>query len=165
MTFDIEYEYEKKLPIEEEIIAGKVIEAVLDYESCPYEVEVHLLIISNEEMKKINKEQRGIDEPTDVLSFPMADYKIPGDFQELENHGESYFHPDTGELILGDILLSGDKVIEQAEKYGHSIEREFAFLIAHSMLHLCGYDHMTKEDSEKMEKKQKEILNILKIYR
>lgn len=165
MTLDIEYEFEEKLPVKEKEIAKKVIEAVLDYENCPYEVEVHLLITDNEEIQAINKESRGIDSPTDVLSFPMADYETPGDFESLETQVSSYFHPETGELILGDIVISGDKVTEQAEKYGHSVEREFAFLIAHSMLHLCGYDHMEKEEAEIMERKQNDILNILKIYR
>ena len=66
--------------------------------------------------------------------------------------------PETGELILGDIIVSVEKVIEQAEKYGHSRERELAFLIAHSMLHLCGYDHMEDAEREVMETRQREIL-------
>jgi probable rRNA maturation factor len=77
----------------------------------------------------------------------------------VEDDVEDYFNPDTGELMLGDIVISVEKVIEQAEKYGHSEERELAFLVAHSMLHLCGYDHMDDEERERMEQRQREILD------
>lgn len=165
MTFDVEYESEKELPFDAGKMARKVIEAVLDYEECPYETEVHLVITDNEEIRKINEEFRGIDRPTDVLSFPMADYETPGDFSKLEEQAEDYFNPETGELMLGDIVVSVDKVFEQAESYGHSVEREFAFLIAHSMLHLCGYDHMSEEDAAVMESRQKSILDGMGITR
>lgn len=75
------------------------------------------------------------------------------------------FDPDSGELLLGDIVLNGDRVYAQAEEFGHSVKREFAFLIAHSMLHLMGYDHMTKEEADVMEGRQDEILNLLNIKR
>ena len=91
-------------------------------------------------------------------SFPMADYDSPSDFDRLEDMASDYFNPETGELLLGDIVISVDKVKEQAEKYGHSETRELAFLVAHSMLHLCGYDHMVDEERLVMEKKQEEIL-------
>ena len=78
--------------------------------------------------------------------------------ERLEEQSEDYFNPETGELLLGDIVISIDKVDEQAEKYGHSKERELAFLVAHSMLHLCGYDHMEDDERLVMEKKQEEIL-------
>ena len=78
---------------------------------------------------------------------------------------EDDFNPDTGEAILGDIVISVDKVREQAKNYGHSEEREFAFLIVHSMLHLFGFDHMTPEDAAEMEEKQKLILSDLNILR
>ena len=99
-----------------------------------------------------------------MLSFPMVDYDEPGDFDFLESADE-YFNPETGELMLGDIVISLDKVEEQAEAYGHTVLREYAFLIAHSMLHLMGYDHMEEEEAKVMEAKQKEILEILSIGR
>ncbi len=83
----------------------------------------------------------------------------------MEDDSEDYFNPETGELLLGDIVISVEKVIEQAQKYGHSRERELAFLVAHSMLHLFGYDHIKESEREKMEKKQEEILKILGIER
>ena len=95
----------------------------------------------------------------------MIDYQIPSDFSHLEDDSEDYFNPETGELLLGDIVISVEKVIEQAQKYGHSRERELAFLVAHSMLHLFGYDHIKESEREKMEKKQEEILKILGIER
>lgn len=158
MTINVEYEAEKKLDIPyEEIIENVVIES-LDYENCPYEAEVNVLLTDNDGIHQINLESRDIDSPTDVLSFPMADYDTPSDFERLEEMANDYFNPETGELLLGDIVISVDKVKEQAEKYGHSQSRELAFLVAHSMLHLCGYDHV--EDGERliMEKKQEEIL-------
>lgn len=164
MTIIFEEEYNKNLGIDYKEIADKVINAALDYEKCPYEAEISLTLTDNQGIHEINKEFREIDRPTDVLSFPMVDYDEPGDFDFLENADE-YFNPETGELMLGDIVISLDKVEEQAEAYGHTVLREYAFLIAHSMLHLMGYDHMEEEEAKVMEAKQKEILEILSIGR
>lgn len=160
MTINIEYEAEKKLDIPYEDIIKRVVEDSLDYENCPYEAEVNVLITGNEDIRQINQEYRNIDSPTDVLSFPMVDYERPSDFERLEETGDDCFHPESGELLLGDIVISVDKIEEQAEKYGHSQIRELAFLVAHSMLHLCGYDHMEDEERLIMEKKQEEILSL-----
>ncbi len=158
MTINIEYEAEKKLDLPYEDIITRVVEDSLDYEDCPYEAEVNVLITDNEDIRQINNEYRKIDNPTDVLSFPMIEYERPSDFEYLEEAADDCFHPETGELLLGDIVISIDKVEEQAEKYGHSQTRELAFLVAHSMLHLCGYDHMEENEREIMERKQEEIL-------
>ena len=109
----------------------------------------------------MNRDYRHMDKETDVLSFPASEYPVPGDFSDIEERDPMAFHPETGELILGDIVISMDRVKEQAGDYGHSQKRELAFLVAHSMLHLMGYDHM--EDGERliMEKKQEEILDGL----
>ena len=88
----------------------------------------------------------------------MTSYERPADFSDLEDREPEAFHPETGELLLGDIIISMDKVKEQAKEYGHSCERELAFLVAHSMLHLMGYDHMEEEERLLMEEKQEEIL-------
>ena len=121
---------------------------------------------SNEGIREFNRENRGIDRPTDVLSFPNVEYEIPADFSIVEEQEAAYFDPDTGELILGDIIISVDKVAEQAESYGHSQKREFAFLVAHSMLHLCGYDHIDSKEEEKvMIDKQEAVLSELGIGR
>ena len=159
MTINIEYEAEKKLKIPYEEIITSVVEEAIDYENCPYEAEINVLITDNEDIRQINQEYRNIDSPTDVLSFPMIEYELPANFDHLEEESYDSFNPETGELLLGDIVVSVDKVEEQAEKYGHSVERELAFLIAHSMLHLFGYDHMQEEDRLVMEQKQEEILS------
>ena len=158
MTISIEYEAEKKLDLPYEEIINDMVLASLDYEECPYEAEVNVILTDNDAIQEINREHRCIDAPTDVLSFPMVDYKVPSDFDHVEDAVEDYFNPETGELILGDIVISVDKVEEQADKYGHSQTRELAFLVAHSMLHLCGYDHMEDGEREQMEERQKKIL-------
>ena len=83
----------------------------------------------------------------------------------MEEEEAEYFDPDSGELLLGDIIISADRVREQAVKYGHSERRELAFLAAHSMFHLCGYDHMTEEEAKVMEQKQENTLTVLGITR
>ena len=158
MTISIEYEAEKKLDISWEEIIRQVVEGTLDYEGCPYETEVNVVLTDNEGIKEVNQEYRNVDGPTDVLSFPMLEYDSLSDFEGVEEQFADCFNPETGELMLGDIMSSVDKVTEQAEKYGHSKERELAFLTAHSMLHLCGYDHMEEEERLFMEQKQREIL-------
>ncbi|EGG84908.1 metalloprotein, YbeY/UPF0054family [Lachnospiraceae bacterium 2_1_46FAA] len=164
MTIYFEEEGELKLDLECETLAETVVEGVLDYEKCPYEAEVNLLLTMNKEIQEMNAEFRHIDRATDVLSFPMIDYEKAGEFAFLEED-DSYFNCDTGELMLGDIVISKEKVIAQAEEYGHTIKREYAFLIAHSMLHLLGYDHMEEQERLEMERKQKEILEQLGITR
>jgi probable rRNA maturation factor len=124
-----------------------------------------LLITDNKGIHGYNKEYRGIDSETDVLSFPNVDFETEAEFDIDENREADYFDPDTGELILGDIIISSDRVIEQAESYGHSTKREFAFLVAHSMLHLCGYDHMEPDEARVMEEKQENVLKGLGITR
>ncbi len=164
MTLFFEEEGTLELPLECKKLAETVMEASIDYVNCPYEAEVNLLLTMDEQIHEMNLQFRGIDRPTDVLSFPMVDYQKPGEFDFLEECDE-YFHPETGELMLGDIVISKEKVLIQAEEYGHSPKREFAFLIAHSMLHLSGYDHIEDEERLIMEKMQKEILEKLDILR
>lgn len=165
MTIDFQDECKGRLNIDLYETARRVVEATLDYMGCPYEASVGILITDNEEIHRLNLEHRQIDRPTDVLSFPMIDFGVPGEFDWLETDGDDCFDPDSGELLLGDIVISADKVLEQAEAYGHSVTREYAFLITHSMLHLLGYDHMTPEDAALMEQRQEEILQNLQILR
>ena len=164
MTIYFEDEGELQLDLDCEALARTVIEAAMDYEECPYEAEVNLLLTMNDEIHEMNNQFREIDRATDVLSFPMVDYEEAGNFDFLEED-DSYFNPETGELMLGDIVISKEKVLSQAEEYGHSPKREYAFLIAHSMLHLFGYDHMEEEERVEMETKQREILDRLGILR
>ena len=164
MTLNLSDEYGYRFDFDPREIAMKVMEAVLDSEGCPYEASVDVTRTDDEQIRRINLEQRDLDQSTDVLSFPMTQFEIPGDFDFLEEIDDS-FEPDSGELLLGDIGISVDHVISQAEEYGHSRLREYAFLVAHSMFHLIGYDHMTEEDAEVMEQKQREVLSYLNINR
>lgn len=158
MTIQMDYEAEKKLEIPCEEIIRDIISAALDYEQCPYEAEINVVLTDNPGIQQVNREYRQIDAPTDVLSFPMLEYVTPSDFSQAEDMFADCFNPESGELMLGDIMISVDKVTEQAEKYGHSQKRELAFLVAHSMLHLFGYDHMEDAQRLVMEQKQNEIL-------
>ena len=165
MTVNFEYEATEQLKFDYEALLKKVVEGCLEYEDCPYEAEVSILFTDDDEIRQINQEFREIDKPTDVLSFPSIEYEIPGDFSKLEENAADCFHPETGELLLGDIVISVDRAKLQAQEYGHSIEREVAFLTAHSMFHLFGYDHMEENDRIVMEEKQNDVLDKLKITR
>ncbi len=165
MTFYVENETDGELPFQAEDVVKLVCEAVLEAENCPYEVQVNVVLTDNAGIHELNREYRGIDRETDVLSFPNVDFSEEGVFEIDEDREADYFDPDTGELLLGDIMVSVEKVFQQAESFGHSVEREFAFLVAHSMLHLCGYDHMEDEERLVMERKQEAILQGLNITR
>ena len=109
---------------------------------------------------------RQIDKPTDVLSFPMLEYETPGEFSGFEEQGEEAFNPESGELaMLGDIVISKEKVLEQAEAYGHTPLREFAFLIHTVCCISFGYDHMEEDERQVMEAKQREIMEKVQISR
>ncbi len=164
MTLYYEEEGSIRLPFACQELAEEVAEAVLDELGCPYEAEVNLLLTEDVQIREMNREFRQIDRATDVLSFPMTEYETPGDFSHLEEQDDC-FHPETGELILGDIVISKEKVLSQAEEFGHTPRREFAFLIAHSMLHLSGYDHMEEDERSVMEALQRQILEKLNILR
>ena len=165
MTFYVENETGENFPLDMEETAEKVCRAVLEEEKCPYEVQVSLVVTDNAGIRELNRECRGIDRETDVLSFPNLDFEREGEFHVDDNKKADYFDPESGELILGDIMISADKVKQQAKEYGHSLRREFAFLVAHSMFHLCGYDHMEEQAAEVMEKKQREVLERIGIRR
>lgn len=112
--------------------------------------EFTIIFVDNDEIQQINKQYRGIDSITDVISFAM-----------LDNDDSNYNALDE----LGDIFICLDRAIEQAAEYEHSVEREVGFLAVHGYLHLCGYDHMEESDEKEMIAKQKEILNNAKLYR
>lgn len=170
MAIYISHETDIKLDIpDQDDLITKVIEEALVFEGCPFEAEVNVTIADDSEVHRINREFRGIDKTTDVLSFPALEFGIPGDFSGIEEGEDTFaaeaFNPDTGELMLGDMIISADKVKAQAEEYGHSETRELAFLVAHSMFHLFGYDHEEPEEAEIMEKRQEGVLEKLGIGR
>lgn len=166
MSIYIENETEKKYDFDFEKLIESVTDKALEYIKCPYEAMISVTLVDGETIREINSETRNIDKVTDVLSFPMIDYgDMPGDFNGLEDYAEDYFDPDTGELNLGDIVLCVEKIDEQAKEYGHSVKREMAFLTAHSMFHLFGFDHMEDDERIRMEKMQEEVLELLGITR
>lgn len=122
MTVNFEDESGIALQLDEQATARKVIEAAIDNVGCPYEAEVNLLITDGMHIAEMNRNFRGIDRETDVLSFPMLEYETPGDFAFLEDEDvqSDSFNPDTGELLLGDIVINAQRVISQAAEYGHS---------------------------------------------
>ncbi len=128
------------------------IETVLEIEEITNEGEISVTIVDNDRIRILNKDYRKIDSETDVLSFPQYDDLI------------SIFS-DMDYLVMGDIVLSADKVIEQAEEFGHSIEREFTYLVIHSMYHLLGFDHLTEEDKKSMRIKEKFALEKMQIFK
>ncbi len=146
-------------------LAQRIVQTVLDAEEFSWEAEVSVLLTGDTQIRSINKETRGIDAATDVLSFPMIPCERPADFSALADAWEIYVDPDTGEVPIGDIVLSVDKVHAQAASYGHSERREYAFLLVHSLLHLMGYDHMEPADRAAMEAEQRRILDALHITR
>ena len=161
MNLYMENETGREFPFTAEETAREVCEAVLEEEGCPFEVQVNIVLTDNEGIRALNRECRNTDRETDVLSFPNVDFEEEGVFDIDEDREADYFDPESGELVLGDIMISVDKVYGQAEEYGHSLRREFAFLVAHSMLHLCGYDHMEEDERLRMERRQEEILTGL----
>ncbi len=165
MTSYVEHEAMQTFSFDEKELLDLVVEAVLDSENCPYEATVNLLVTDDEGILAYNKNYRGIDSETDVLSFPNLEFETPGDFSGVEEQEADCFDPDSGELVLGDIILNAVRVKTQAAAYGHSERREFAFLLAHSLYHLCGYDHMEPEEAAVMEKKQEAVLQTLSITR
>ena len=112
-------------------------------------VSAYVRIVDDREIHRINASQRGVDRPTDVLSFPTVDYR-GATARESASLIRREYDPDTGLCFLGDIVISIDRAREQAGEYGHSLARELGYLTAHALLHLCGYDHMTDGDKAKM---------------
>lgn len=167
MTFYVENETEFDFGFKIDELVKSVGEEILKSEECPFEPLVNLLVTDEEGIRGFNKEYRNIDKETDVLSFPNLEFDEAGkfDMDYINDNLADYSDPDTDEIVLGDIIICKERVLSQSEEYGHSTKREFAFLVAHSMLHLCGYDHMTEEEAKVMEAKQETALQKLGITR
>ncbi len=164
MNIFIENEWTGSIDYDYTVLINKVITETLHSEACPYEVEVSVLITDDNSVQETNREFRRIDSSTDVLSFPAHEYTFPAYYEELKET-EGDFSPESGELLLGDIMISYEHVIKQAAEYGHSEQREISFLTVHSVLHLLGYDHVTEEERNIMEQKQEAVLQNLGITR
>ncbi len=163
MTVLYENESGQEFPFDAEQQLHNLVSCVTRHVHCPYEVEVSVTVVNPEQIHGLNREYRRVDRPTDVLSFPMMEYDAPADFRGERFRETMAVSKDTGELVLGDIVLCAEILEKQAAEYGHSVLREFAFLTVHSMLHLFGYDHMEDGEREVMEGQQREIMEIVKI--
>ena len=139
---------EECLGTEMEDVIRAIAADTLAYEGFSSECEVSVSVVDGAEIQTINRQFRGIDRVTDVLSFPQLTF----------TEGEIPEKNENGEIVLGDIILCLQRAKEQAAEYGHSLKREIAFLTAHSMLHLLGYDHMGPQEEKVMFQKQEEIL-------
>lgn len=143
----------------------RAVDTALNFEGFKYNYEISVLITNNAGIKIMNKQFRNIDRETDVLSFPMIEFQN-NDFEDKKyDISNDEINPETGNVMFGDIVISIEKAHEQAEEYGHSFERELAFLTVHSTLHLLGYDHMIAEDEQVMRKKQEQILSEMNLSR
>lgn len=139
-----------RLPVGTKLLIRKACNATLEFEKFGNSAEVDVTLVDDEEIREINKEQRRIDSSTDVLSFPLGE------------NGEYDANPKTGALMLGDIVISVETALKQADLYGHGLEREIAFLTVHSMLHLLGYDHVNGGMEQAiMREKEEAVLDAL----
>ena len=165
MTIYLEDMGEVNFPFEPEEQIEKLAAFVTDFVKCPYEPEISVTLVTKEEIHELNRTHRNVDRPTDVLSFPMMEYDAPADFSGEKFCKTLTVSPESEEMMLGDIVLCSEVVCEQAEEYGHSLLREFSFLVVHSLLHLFGYDHMEEDEAKVMEAKQEQVLASLGITR
>ena len=139
-----------KIPTGLRMLVRRCCNAVLRMENFQGPAEISVTFVNNEQIHELNRQYRDKDMPTDVLSFPMGE------------NGEYDINHDTGAKILGDIVISMEKAVEQAQRYGHSLEREVGYLTAHSMLHLLGYDHETSGlDRVRMREKEEQVMSQL----
>ena len=144
---------EIKIPVGIRLLVRKCCHAVTEYEGFNEDFEVSVSFVDDKQIHELNKEHRNIDRPTDVLSFPA-----------FTDEGFEV-NPENDAIILGDIVISLEKAKAQSEEYGHSMKRETAFLIAHSLFHLLGYDHETPDEEKEMFGKQEKVLQRLGITR
>ena len=158
MSVYIENRAKARFPFHYRVLLERCVTAVMEDKHIPEELDVNVLITDAGDMRQINRDSRGIDDVTDVLSFPYFEYETPGVFDREKQDWAD-------EDILGDIVLCAEKIVSQAEEYGHSQKREMAFLTVHSMLHLTGYDHMEEQERKVMEQEQQRIMEILGIPR
>lgn len=165
MTLYLENEVDAKFEFDIEEICNRCIETVLNNLKCPYECEISVTITDPKGIQQLNKQFRQVDSVTDVLSFPMMEYENPADFESDVFMNSLSISPDTQELVLGDVVLCEEVIRRQAKEFGHSELREFSFLVVHSLLHLCGFDHMEEDERYQMEGMQREIMEQLNIMR
>lgn len=164
MTIWIDNQTENEIFQNYEDILKDIVKACIQEENYPENIEVSISIVDNTEIQKLNNEFRNIDKCTDVLSFPMLKFENNNLRLDDKIINES-INRDTNEIVLGDIIISIEKATSQANEFGHSLQREMAFLTAHSMFHLMGYDHEEILDENIMKQKQENVLTKKKFIR
>lgn len=166
MTILLEEETDgaKKLDFDYRSLLERIVSTALEAEGFPTDVELSVTFTDEAAIREMNRNFRENDAATDVLSFPMLQFAGGGGYEHLLPESVDK-EPETGELLLGDIVLCIPKVFAQAREYGHSEKREFAFLLVHSLLHLMGYDHIDEADRTVMEGRQRSIMEQLQIFR
>lgn len=151
-----------------DILTKRIAKEVFINEKLLYDFSFNVKIVDSKEIKKINYKERNINKITDVLSFPNINFSKPSNFKKYVNNKDidvSIIDLDTKTIFLGDVIICYDMILKASKKYGHSIKREYSFLLTHSLFHLLGYDHMNEKDEKVMFSKQEKVLNNLKIYR
>lgn len=156
-------DFENRLKWEENQTIESVITAVLTKENFPYACYVSVSVTGEEEIRSLNREQRGVDSATDVLSFPALEFD--SSYSLSQEIGPADMDPETDTVYLGDIVICNDVLERQALEYGHSKKRELGYLTVHSMYHLLGYDHVTEELKRDMRQKEESVLKELDITR
>ena len=158
----ISFNYDKnyRFDFDEKRLAKKIAKTVFDMEKLEGSFSFDVSLVTKDKIRAINKRARGINKITDVLSFPFVEDESVG-----ASTASPLFDYVSRTIFLGDIVICYDKIISQAKLYGHSVKREYSFLLTHSMLHLLGYDHMKKKEEKIMFDKQDKVLDTLKITR
>lgn len=166
MTILLEEETDeaKQLDFDYRSLLERIVATALEAEGFPAEIQLSVTFTDEASIQEINRNFREKDAATDVLSFPMLQFAGGSGYEHLLPESADQ-DPESGELLLGDIVLCIPKVFAQAREYGHSIKREFAFLLVHSLLHLMGYDHIEEADRAAMEERQRSIMEQLQIFR
>jgi len=149
---DIQFNYEYREGDLAQLALGELALFVLEHEDCPVNTEVSISFVDNERIAELNEEYRGIVGPTDVLSFECDGAEDDGGFSEINMEGDSVYE-------LGDIVIAPDVAESQCAEYGNTFIQELSLLLTHGLLHLCGYDHMTDDEAEVMEAREKELLS------
>ena len=158
VEFILENETDEEISEQQINELNRVCCEIMKNEECNFDAEISFTFTDNEGIREINRDYRNIDRPTDVLSFPMLEF--------CDDETDVEYETEDGLVLLGDIVISIERAKEQAQEFGHSLRRELAFLTAHSMLHLLGYDHVDDPVGEKMMIEKQDIaLNALGITR
>lgn len=150
-------------------ILEQAVKLAVEMEKLKSNVEVSIILIDNQQIRELNRDFRGVDKETDVLSFPAIEYEYSDtdeqNWDDMMDQLTEDTNFDSGDLILGDIAISVEKAAQQAEEYGHSFYREVAFLAVHGMFHLLGYDHENEDDARIMRRKEEAVLSALGLTR